>query len=955
MTNPYGPQDQSTNDDETSHPETHRTRSGGNWVRAGDENPGIWVRDPEFHDPREGVQVRYIGENGDGDKTDIVKTLPAVLGLYMNGDDPTIQVAPQQKGDRPKAIALADLDSVKTWNALRIPVSRTRADMYARAYVQVASAMPLVPQSPTVLEGWPPLAPDTLTPTTENPEDARVAWGTIADHLTPVGRFVVGAALGSPWIGPQADTPVLLSLVGETGHGKTMLARVCAALYGPSEENKGLARVFNSTKQGIPTYSMDLSYLPVILDESNAKSGDLSSQMSQLLSGSARLSATRSGSSRLSTGQWKGTAIVTGNKPLAPALSDPSYSRRMIEIDLREHPLWFQPDDSDIDRATRWWGAIHNWLLPAMEGWPWHELARHYPPGPKAAGFGDRVQRHPSPGPSSLGLFGRLSYTACEWLAEWTGNRLWTKNVWDTIRSLVAIRLVDKYDTARDAAEAIIDHKASNPGVWGDKSDFQRELVAYQYPVDQPCRTGHGGDCQWWAMPTKTVERITEEGIRALTALPKFTNALCESDETEHRWTPKVSANGTRFRAVVMCTEGLSDVAWNDVEVVLRDSAPAAAPEPTAPEPDPVEEGPITYGWTCDTDVATALDKAVADGVTYLVGPMTLRDWTPQDIEDAGWDTYGWLGNGAGRVSKDGRSLRVARADDPEAYVAMLEDWRDRTGRPVVTTIPRLGHDLLREFNEGRKELRWQPKGPIRRVFSDEDRTRVATPAQWKADEVPGDAESWDRNKSFLPSITQAIIAPLYYGEDFVHHYGDAVPEPSSRTAGMWHIVVPNSIDSRLPLPVGTSGKPGDELWVSTDIMRFYTEELDIHPEVIEAVVAPAHRDQTFRNWSKQITDWLDEFDGTPAGRVPKMMYQSFAGRFAMAEGEGRRNAIYRPDWGRAIADNSWLSIMRHVYRNARDHGLYPVRVNVDAIYYPRGSTPDLPMGTGLGQFKKED
>ncbi|GAA3133630.1 hypothetical protein GCM10020255_008140 [Rhodococcus baikonurensis] len=164
----------------------------------------------------------------------------------------------------------------------------------------------------------------------------------------------------------------------------------------------------------------------------------------------------------------------------------------------------------------------------------------------------------------------------------------------------------------------------------------------------------------------------------------------------------------------------------------------------------------------------------------------------------------------------------------------------------------------------------------------------------------------------------------------------------------MWRITVPEW-DPRLPSPVAKR-EAGSDIWVSSEIIRLYQAE-GVMPDISEAWLAPSHRIPALEDFASQLRSWLDAMKDTDAELIPKLMYQTLAGRLYSEVGYGRYNDIDRPDWGYAIRDNSWCSTVRHTYKIAREHGIYPTAVFTDALYYETNVLKLLPHEDRPGHF----
>lgn len=909
--------------------------------------------------------------------------LPPVLNRYQRGAGVVYTFSAPWGSFHADA---RDLHKGESWQQLEVPVAKRHREAAALAVQQAAaSSVPLGKLSPRITEGAPPLAP-TLAPATDDPERGRAAWSWLAAKLAPAGRLTVGAALAAPWLEPAGTASSIWALTGEGGAGKSTLGLICATLFGSIDPDEGLVRGLNTSAQGLTSWVQELAHFPCVLDELQSATADIVPQMVSLVTGASRLRAGRSGASAASRARWGGLAIVTANDPLGEQLTPEMFDRRLVEIDATD--LWQPPPANDEE----WWNTIYEALgepgLPGvLQGWPWQAISHQFPPGPAARGFVKRIKALPLPGRGNVGMLGRAAYAGAAWLAEWTGNPAWLEGVWDAAVGASVVADERRTDPARDAARAIIDHRAAQPG-W---TEYDRERVGF--PVDdydQPCEISHPEmRCDWWDIPAATFAEMIPGTVRRLTPT-RFRRAL--ATHRTHRVSRSEIIDGRgRVEVYRACLSAVSMIAWPDDDTPSPADPPPIPEIPSpqgnprcvgcgqpcttthagyplhptcdVPETQPSKETPapasslaplpeaaaVVYGSTTDPDPAAALAAAVKDGTTDLTGPAT---WTPEAVAAAGWDTHGWqgLGASAARVSRGGHELRIRRDPDPADHAAALEDFAAIAGRHVETSPARLAVSMLREFgaDSAGRTPRWNLPDELSDLWPGSD---VAQVRQWGT-EAPGHT-SWDRNLSYLPAITQARVAPLWAGEEYRRIDGADVPDPSGKLAGMWRIIVPEWDRPDLPSPMGTID-PGRALWTTTERMRLYHAR-GIQPRVLEAVLAPAHKVTALERWSDQVKTWLAAAENRPGRTIAKALYQTLAGRIAAEWARGRRYDIYRPDWSWAIIDNSWCSVLRKVYAIADAGGPAPSRVLVDAVAYPGTEAPDgLPVGAGLGQFHRE-
>lgn len=865
-----------------------------------------------------------------------------------------------------------DLRSGAIWDRAGVPVPKKVHEPVAFAVIQMAKTLPVTTLSPKVTEGTPPMAPPGLTPTTEDPEGARTATGRLGRRLGPDGRLLVGAALGTPWLKLAGGTSSVISVWGKGGDGKSLLGAFCASMWGDPASGVGLFRDMNSSEQGITSWAQELAYFPMVLDELQSATSDIQHQLVTLVMGANRSRADVTGASVHNPARWDGLVFTTSNAPIDTVLkSQEMFDRRLLTVDTQH--LWAEVPTGTPAQVTEVWRTRAE-DLDVIAGWPGHELFRQFPPGPEAARFLDHVRATELHTAGNLGTVLQLAITGCRWLAHWTGEQAWTAGVGNAAQRLVAERQEEITDPARDAADRIIMHRAQHAQDWTEDS---RDRVAHLVTdKPEPCDAQHDQDCVWYHVPHAVFgelagidprrlrgtmfERVSVRARRRLQGLGKVRGfTICIPGLAE------VAVSGIPEYPTVDPADSFSDDDQlsldSDIDRLFSDTPKSSdsLPGKGNPAPDDTEDdhapGDLVYeSITEDEATADALERARTGGITDLVTPNNAA-WTPKAVEAAGWNLNGWTGQGTGpgTVERYGTKIRIHRVPSkkpgPDEVALAYADWDAWTGRSVIASIPRLATKIVRE--EGKDSRGHTPRWYLDADWWPEDIAHVQGWGNGTRAEVVG---YWDRNRSHLPSITQATVAPLWQGEEY-EHFAD-VPEPSSKQAGMVRITVP---DWPMPLPAPTGPyEPGTDLWVTTEITRMFAElhaKFDTPmPIMHEAWLAPAHKVAALERFAKMIKEWLTE--DRPGALVPKRMYQSFAGNIVAEHQKHRRWAIYRPDWGQAIRDNSWCAVIRQAYKVfAADPGWVPVGVNVDAICYDRDETPPgLPIGDGLGQFKRE-
>ncbi|MGQ4342524.1 hypothetical protein ACN6LF_001369 [[Kitasatospora] papulosa] len=213
----------------------------------------------------------------------------------------------------------------------------------------------------------------------------------------------------------------------------------------------------------------------------------------------------------------------------------------------------------------------------------------------------------------------------------------------------------------------------------------------------------------------------------------------------------------------------------------------------------------------------------------------------------------------------------------------------------------------------------------------------------------------YDGVKAYLPAYRQAIVAA-----DDLHKVTDPVFDKGQ--AGLWRITVPFWPHEHLPAPV-PNGSPGSTAVVTTAIVQTYVD-LGITPEISEAWIADAVAFEGLRGFSDLIRDQLvaleaeGDADDRAVASALKEIFHSVHGKLRNSE----QGVMRRPDWGHAIRDAAWASILRKAYiaagliptRGVRaPEPRFPVRVKTDELAYAATTddpTADVPFGLRLAE-----
>lgn len=772
-----------------------------------------------------------LGEGGSlGVKVDIYRDgkavahhlLPGIVGRYHKGDGVIYMVAPAPGLLLPMPGEDAEVPTKwgKVSHAARVAM---KDPLVAAEWFKLADSWTLTSPSPTVFEGVPPLAPD-LVPATADETQAREAWGWLGRNLAPMGRFVVGLTLASPWMRRMSGTSMLVHLVGSGGSGKSVLAQVAAAVYGDPEEGVGLYSNFNATGQGMTASAQDLSYFPVIRDEVEG-ADDLEGQMKALLNGAQRQRSNRAGSAVRNPARWYGLVLTTGNDPLG--FTKELFDRRLLEID--SSLLWGTAPVVGVDGATAqdrqdYWTSVID-MTRTVYGAPWAVLSRQYHPGPRQ---GDETCAEdlpevikgavPMPGESSLGVMGQVGTWGAMWLASWTGEQAWALGVHETAALAIAERSERRRDVVSETAQAVVVSMVEDAPLWTADVSIRGRIGHPDTAVTGQCRVEHAGQCRWFDVAVKTFkerfapttyDRLLKEGMRAALHVGADGKSARKIRD----------GSGARPYYLTFCEGAMNELATPGSTLRRASEAMVAAAAPTlplplAPEPAPLTPAPApvpapvteehsqvrqhVVGWVRE-DTTEALDAAVEAGCTDVVGSS---HWV--QVQIAG---YHFGGSQTIKHSvpslmltrdSDGRQVRVwqaMRGQTPEETCQALTEFLPRMpgrtkgdgkrARPGYTGSLSLVSALLQS-----PECLGKSRRPIFQIDQTGDTRQgdawyseaVAHPAGWGVRKVhdengklvygddgmpiPLDLDQWDRNNAYLVVIGNANLAPLWRGRD---------------------------------------------------------------------------------------------------------------------------------------------------------------------------------------------
>lgn len=917
-------------------------------LEGGSKGVQVTVKKPRSTDEKEKLNTRRTRDRESANTETEVVLLPPIVGRYFNNDS-IVYLIPREDGVITHQFA-KDIDTGNAWLALGLQDQKSimRSEPFKSFWVRVANSFPVTSISPKVTEGLPPTAPEGIRPTQLSSDaEARKAVAHIGRSLAPQGRWVAGLALLSPWLGMMGGESAIVHLWGEGGAGKSILGKFLASLYGASQpSDDGLFLTFDSSPQGLSSHAVSLSYYPLILDEINSSSGSPEEILTSLVMGAQRKRATRNGAAARARGRWAGVAFTTGNMMLG--FKHEMFDRRLISIQAPD--LWQAPNSNTEPReAWEYWSNIHA-AVQNTEGHPWVALQREFTPGTDTvSGIADLASEIPLPVQGNIGTLARLGIAGCNWLAEWSGESLWTEGVENSIATVAEARAKEKLSPFAEFAEELLDRISANPAGWDSDLASENGVELQGFPQEtnsrDHCATPHSKSCSWMGVLSSTMEGLATTGVNRLLSEPLLLDSLNRRNisATGSAVIYKVRTSTGRHRVYSTCVTAL--------ESHLGRSTNDQTPKDTDDSDD--QEDDMAKGNPHKITILTAVENteaAVSAGYHNLVVECST---TPNDFKAEGWSARATENATSFNVTKDEQKARiwVSSSDDLKEFARGLHKLLSL--RPDFTSPTNLAHQLIHEVESG-KSARYQINDELGEIFKPEDvlhaQTWGLTTRERKAQS--NELDQWDRNKAHLVSIAQCNVAPLYVDEEF-EHFGEDAPI-DNKHAGFYRMALP-VWDSVLPNPMGNNAQPGDVKWVSNELVNFLQTEcgtLDIH----EAWLAPVHRVHALKNAREEYEELLTKLEGTTAKSLVKTSYQAFAGTigsYDFSRGKGRK--VYRPDWAQAIRDASWCNVLRTVKKvyNA-DNRFVPVAVNVDAIYYPKGLgvPPEMRIGDAISQFK---
>lgn len=906
-----------------------------------------------------GILVRKIKTGRDGSIEEETHYLPPILGVVRQKDKLLAMV--KTNDDYINFISLADAQKPDSWaNAGYLTAMDSMRDPgIKKVWNTIVESIQPTPMSPSVYQGHPPRMIPFIGVKGESSEDSvKEALGLLGKRLKPLGRWVIGFALFSPWARETGCENTLVHLEGEAGSGKTLVAKMVASLFGSSESGSGLFRIFNSSSQGLTSTARDHSYYPMVLDEiTTAGALDIETQLINIINGALRTTSQRDGLSSMNDSSWRGLILTTGNRPLP--LKAELWARR--SLNLTHDDLWdmSQCGTTKVDREN-YWSEIYD-AIKKIEGWGWYTLTQEYTPGQQnALELTKKIHTYNLTTRGSLGAVGRLAVAGCHWLTEWTGENSWIEGV-----EAAAVELTDgrvrsgELNPAVKTAQQICESILSSPGRWIDREDSEQmakshfSILGYKSTVrGASCKIDHEGGCSYYDCFIDSFEEFADGIGRRVLNDSEFAKTLHSPEKNTISRRIKLK-NGEAPRVYSFCLNGLMEITnMTKEDRWVNDKQGGTAVDTMRA----INETDSDKLWE-------SVHRAFIDGVKSITVPdtVTVEDFRGEFITSR-------------RTSENARSFTIKRkggVSKMKVFISAVgitpeetrEGLKELRQRGVNYSTPTwMAQKLLRDSQGKGKQPRYQAPDNLLEYC---EQTPILHPTQWglthrERNTMGGQLTQFDKNRAYLSAMRRAQQAPLWKNEEFTLHKGDRIPQ--EKVAGFYRIVIPEwAHTSPIPTPLGRVREDlvGEERLITHEIMKLLkTEENRFGSiEVIDCMVAPAHKIGAMEKTVETYETLLNELTTKGARKFVKESYQSFSGTIG-SENFSKKTyeKTYRPDWAQAIRDNSYANICRTVYKEMDETGETPLAINVDAIYYGENyQSKTIPLGDRTGQFSEED
>lgn len=367
-----------------------------------------------------------------------------------------------------------------------------------------------------------------------------------------------------------------------------------------------------------------------------------------------------------------------------------------------------------------------------------------------------------------------------------------------------------------------------------------------------------------------------------------------------------------------------------------------------------------------------ATDRDPHEMLREFVARARSAGWTCTDAvfkHKSGWVTFTRAGSSIihmgildamARQEAAQRPVLFSVVDTAERIARALVLYRDAVGVPYRATAGVAGLAMIKEHYErlarpvgkraGTPAPRWQWRdAPELATPSDLIWSRPLTPAERALGYVHG----YDIYAQYLAA---AGVAEL--GRDVPVWCGPEAFDPLR--PGYWRIIVRGSKIAAKLAALTRGGLPpvlnparieSDGTAAVTTPVMVYLAELGIHPEVVAACLSTT-RTRLLRPWAERLRDALVL---TPAADCPGLrpaLKDTYTHAIGMMGAP--TSGLHRPDFADTIRDGGRVNLHRKIHTAHTDHGLSPVKVNRDCVYYASDNPDPAVLGELLGSHKRD-
>ena len=203
-----------------------------------------------------------------------------------------------------------------------------------------------------------------------------------------------------------------------------------------------------------------------------------------------------------------------------------------------------------------------------------------------------------------------------------------------------------------------------------------------------------------------------------------------------------------------------------------------------------------------------------------------------------------------------------------------------------------------------------------------------------------------DRNAQFLCAANSAVL-PL----DRLRRAHSAGKDWQD-WVGLWHILVPENPEPKLPHPMGAGARPGAWKWVAqptVDLLR----DMGVEVKAGDAWLCPRSRSRrVLVPWYEKLRDARAAVmgDDDDAQAVRRAIKDTYSRGFSCLGNEGRRWS--RPDWKAFLYAQARVGLYRAMLKAGREEGRWPAETRTDSVVYEGDVPESYRIGTGMGEWK---